>query len=79
MSKAPAENHEAFKDADPRLIEASKASPEQSKERLLAMLTLKDERMTAFVLPNNDAKSQEKLEAEKGIVDRRLELIESMA
>lgn len=78
MPKAPTENREAYKDADPRLSEAAKASPEKSKAALAVILETKNYRMNAFASPT-DPKSREQFDMEKDIINRRLNLIRSMA
>ncbi len=78
MPKAPTENREAFKDADPRISKAAKATPEQSVETLKTILETKDYRMNAFASPA-DPRSREQFDVEKDIINRRLNLITSMA
>lgn len=78
MVNAPAENNERFKEADPRLSEAAKTTPEQSVKALQAVLAAKDKRMEAFATPKG-GKDEEQFAVAKTSIDRRLELINSMA
>jgi len=78
MPKAPIEHREAFKDSDPRVSKAAKASPEQSVETLTTMLETKDYRMNAFASPA-DPQSREQFDVEKDIISQRLNLIREMA
>lgn len=78
MPKAPAENREVPKDIDPRINEVAKASPEKSKAALAVILETKNYRMNAFASPT-DPKSREQFDTEKDIINRRLNLIKSMA
>lgn len=78
MPSSPAENREVPHDIDPRISEAAKASPEKSVETLKTMLQTKNYRMNAYASPD-DARSREQFDVEKDIINRRLNLIASMA
>lgn len=78
MPSSPAENREVPHDIDPRISEAAKASPEKSVEALKTMLETKNYRMNAYASPD-DARSREQFDTEREIINRRLNLIASMA
>lgn len=71
-------NHERFSDESLRVNEAAKATPDQSKKALRAILETKNDRVRSLPIPKNPI-PMEKLAFEKDIINRRLMLIREIA